>query len=95
MLVFIGLFQNGHMLYHLEEGSKEQPTLAEMTEVAINVLSKQKEGFYLFVEGGRIDQGHHDTWARRALDETVEFQKAVKVRFLVIVLYRIPQLRRG
>lgn len=69
------------MLYHLEEGSDQQPSLWEMTEAAIKILNKGKEGFYLFVEGGRIDHGHHDTWARRALDETVEFHKAVQVSF--------------
>lgn len=27
--------------------------------------------------GGRIDHGHHDGYAARALDETVEFSKAI------------------
>lgn len=38
------------MDYHLL--SKEtQPTLEEMTEAAIKVLSKNENGFFLFVEG--------------------------------------------
>jgi len=74
----LGLFNSDHLLYHLEEGSELQPTLEEMTEAAIKLLRKEKNGFYLFVEGGRIDMAHHENRARRALDETVEFHKAVK-----------------
>lgn len=68
------------MKYHLEEGSDTQPTLEEMTETAIKLLKKEKRGFYLFVEGGKIDLAHHKNMARRALDETVEFHKAILVR---------------
>ncbi|KAG8259028.1 hypothetical protein J6590_019505 [Homalodisca vitripennis] len=74
----LGLFQPYHMLYHLEEGNNEQPTLTEMTEVAIRMLQKNKRGYYLFVEGGKIDQAHHKNYARMALDETVEFHKAIQ-----------------
>lgn len=73
------MFNNDHMLYHLDEGSHKEPTLAEMTEAAIKVLRKEKRGFYLFVEGGKIDIAHHHNHAMKALDETVEFQKAVQV----------------
>lgn len=78
MRVVTGLFQDSHMLYHLEDGSDEQPTLAEMTEAAIKILSKESNGFYLFVEGGRIDMAHHHNMARRSLDETHEFQAAIQ-----------------
>ncbi|XP_054277351.1 alkaline phosphatase-like [Macrosteles quadrilineatus] len=74
----LGLFQKEHLLYHLEENSELQPSLEEMTETAIKMLQKEKKGFYLFVEGGRIDFAHHDNMARRALDETNELHKAVK-----------------
>lgn len=74
------------MLYYLEDGSDAQPTLEEMTRAAIQVLSKEKNGFYLFVEGGRIDQAHHQNYARRALAETVEFHKAVQVRAKYFIL---------
>uniref|UniRef100_A0A1B6MFZ1 alkaline phosphatase n=1 Tax=Graphocephala atropunctata TaxID=36148 RepID=A0A1B6MFZ1_9HEMI len=74
----LGLFQPYHMLYHLEEESEHQPTLTEMTEVAIKMLQKEKRGYYLFVEGGKIDLAHHKNYARRALDETVEFHKAIQ-----------------
>ncbi|XP_041979177.1 membrane-bound alkaline phosphatase-like [Aricia agestis] len=72
----LGLFSSDHMPYNLE--SNGEPSLADMTEAAIRILSKNKNGYFLFVEGGRIDTAHHETKARKALDETVEFAKAVE-----------------
>jgi len=48
-----------------------------MTRNAIQLLQKEPNGYVLFVEGGLIDTAHHKTWARIALDETLEFSKAV------------------
>lgn len=46
---------------------------------AIEILSKNEKGFYLFVEGGRIDMAHHATYAHIALDETAEFAKTIRM----------------
>lgn len=77
----LGLFEHSHMRYNLEVKSEKieylEPTLSEMVEKAIEILSKHEDGFFLFVEGGLIDRGHHDTKAHYALEETVEFAKAV------------------
>ncbi|XP_026752907.2 membrane-bound alkaline phosphatase-like [Galleria mellonella] len=73
----LGLFHDDHMAYHLKSSSN-QPTLEEMVEIAIKMLSKSTKGYFLFVEGGRIDHAHHDSLAHLALDETVEYSKAVK-----------------
>ncbi|KAK6626717.1 hypothetical protein RUM44_009193 [Polyplax serrata] len=73
----LGLFAPNHMDYHLE-ATKNSPTLEEMTEAAIKVLQKNSNGFFLFVEGGKIDLAHHENMARKSLDETVEFAKAIK-----------------
>ncbi|XP_026327171.1 membrane-bound alkaline phosphatase-like [Hyposmocoma kahamanoa] len=72
----LGLFNNDHMAYHLK--AENEPTLEEMVEVAIKMLSRSSNGYFLFVEGGRIDHAHHDSYAYLALDETVEYSKAVK-----------------
>jgi alkaline phosphatase len=37
-----------------------EPSLKEMTEVAIKILKKNEKGFFLLVEGGRIDHAHHE-----------------------------------
>ncbi|XP_036338961.1 alkaline phosphatase-like [Rhagoletis pomonella] len=75
----LGLFGANHMPFHLDADAKQTPTLAEMTSVAIDILERQSNGrgFFLFVEGGRIDHAHHDTLAMKALDETAEFDKAI------------------
>lgn len=75
----LGLFASSHLDYHLEADHNKQPTLTEMTEAAIKVLSKNKNGFFLFVEGGRIDHAHHSTQSRKALDETVQLADAIRV----------------
>jgi alkaline phosphatase len=49
-----------------------------MTAAAIDRLAGE-DGFFLMVEGGRIDHGHHDGKAGYALLETVEFARAVEV----------------
>ncbi|KAH8380218.1 hypothetical protein KR009_009500 [Drosophila setifemur] len=72
-----GLFNATHLAYHLDD-SVDTPTLAEMTEGAIKVLSRDPAGYFLFVEGGRIDHAHHETKAKKALDETVQFSDAVR-----------------
>lgn len=74
-----GLFHDSHLQYRLKADANKQPTLQEMTKKAIEVLQKEPNGFVLFVEGGLIDMAHHMLWARMALDETVEFSKAVAV----------------
>ncbi|XP_055694394.1 membrane-bound alkaline phosphatase-like [Lutzomyia longipalpis] len=78
----LGLFESGDMQFYLESLDRRslmtEPTLEEMTRVAINVLKKNQNGFFLFVEGGKIDHGHHYTLARTASAETVEMHKAVQ-----------------
>jgi alkaline phosphatase len=53
------------------------PTLAEMTQVAIEILSKNPAGFFLMVEGGRIDWACHANKAQLAMDDTLGFDEAV------------------
>ncbi|XP_067647681.1 membrane-bound alkaline phosphatase-like [Eurosta solidaginis] len=74
----LGLFHKSHLEYNML-ASESQPTLKEMTVRAIEMLQKHNnKGFFLFVEGGRIDTAHHQNMAEHALDETVEFHKAVE-----------------
>ena len=55
-----------------------EPSLTEMTAKAIRMLQKNRSGFYLQIEGGRIDHAHHAGNAFRALTEAIEFARAVK-----------------
>ncbi len=57
----------------------DQPTLMDMTKTAIDTLSKNKNGFFLLVEGASIDkQLHAMDWQRAAYD-TIEMDKAVGI----------------
>lgn len=74
----MGLFESSHMKFHLDANPETQPTLAEMTEAAIRMMQKEKNGYFLFIEGARIDHGHHESKAAKALDETVQLSEAVR-----------------
>ncbi len=76
----LGLFEPSHMQFEADRtatGSKE-PSLAEMTTKAIAMLSKNRKGYVLMVEAGRIDHAHHGGNARRALQDTVALNQALK-----------------
>ncbi|XP_047229990.1 intestinal-type alkaline phosphatase [Girardinichthys multiradiatus] len=73
----LGLFETKDCRYELERDSSMDPSLTEMTEKAIKILRKNPKGFFLFVEGGRIDHAHHGTQAKKALHEAVEFDRAI------------------
>lgn len=77
----LGLFERSHMEFEADRQNDTagEPSLSEMTAKALEILQKNKKGFFLMVEGGRIDHGHHASNAYRALTETVEFAKAVQV----------------
>ena len=74
-----GLFTKSHMAYDLDRDASKEPSLAEMTGKAIDALVAKKKGFFLMVEGGRIDHALHATNARRALQDTVAFDDAIKL----------------
>ncbi|UJB66822.1 alkaline phosphatase [Acidovorax sp. YS12] len=73
-----GLFTKDHMAYDLDRDGSREPSLSEMTGKAIDALAAKKKGFFLMVEGGRIDHALHATNARRALQDTVAFDNAIK-----------------
>jgi alkaline phosphatase len=75
----LGLFEPSHMKYEHDRKKDRggEPDLTGMTIKAIEILSKNKKGYFLMVEGGRIDHAHHEGNAFRALTDTVEFARAV------------------
>ncbi len=75
----LGLFAAAHMTYVAElDDDSTEPSLSEMTAAAIDLLDKRDTGYFLMVEGGRIDHGHHDGKPGYALIETQEFSRAVQ-----------------
>ncbi|KAG5683696.1 hypothetical protein PVAND_012962 [Polypedilum vanderplanki] len=78
----LGLFSTHHMPYQLEVNENNEqniyPTLTEMTLKAIEMLSKNDDGYFLLVEGGRIDNAQHATKARLVIGEMIEFNNAIE-----------------
>ncbi|ERE82115.1 intestinal-type alkaline phosphatase [Cricetulus griseus] len=74
----MGLFEPVDTKFEIQRDPLMDPSLKDMTEAALRVLSRNPKGFYLFVEGGRIDRGHHLGTAYLALTEAVMFDTAIE-----------------
>ncbi|MFP6655901.1 MAG: alkaline phosphatase [Myxococcota bacterium] len=76
----LGLFEPGHMQFEADrsEDAGGEPSLAEMTELAIDLLAKNPKGYFLMIEAGRIDHGHHAGIAAHALSDTIALSDAVR-----------------
>ena len=76
----LGLFGESHIVWKDKRNPGQDPSLTDMTKKAIEILDEHDndQGFFLMVEGARIDQAHHETWANRALEETMEFDEAIE-----------------
>ncbi|MDI6725629.1 MAG: alkaline phosphatase [Smithellaceae bacterium] len=85
----LGSFNDSHISYYLDRVNnqdlgRKEPSLPEMTEIALQKLSSNPRGFILQVEAGRIDHANHanDAWA--AIQDTYELDLTLGVidRFL-------------
>ncbi|MCH2558889.1 MAG: alkaline phosphatase [Alcanivorax sp.] len=74
-----GIFNSSDLNYELDRvnGDLNEPSLADMTGAAIDILSRNQDGYFLMVEGGRIDHALHGTNAKRALEDTLAFDEAI------------------
>ncbi|MEG2069764.1 MAG: alkaline phosphatase [Bacteroidales bacterium] len=75
---FWALFESYDMPYDLERDTVQYPSLSQMTQKAIETLSKNPNGFFLMVEGSKIDWAAHNDDAKTAIIEFLAFDKAVK-----------------
>jgi alkaline phosphatase len=80
----LGVFSSSHMSYYVDrlnqpELGKKQPTLPEMTKVALEKLSRNPKGFILQVEAGRIDHASHSNDAWAAILDTYELDLTLAV----------------
>ena len=59
-LISLGLFEYSHMNYEVDRAHDVagEPSLAEMTEKAISILSKNPRGYFLLVEGRRTKEDY-------------------------------------
>ncbi|MEH6578077.1 MAG: alkaline phosphatase [Amphritea sp.] len=61
-----------------DDANRTEPTLTEMTAKALEVLSKDEDGFFLMVEGGQIDWAGHNNDTGTMLHEMIKFDNAVR-----------------
>ncbi len=71
----LGLFADGGLDKMIDRTSAT-PSLEEMTNVAIDRLSKNDKGFFLMVEGSQIDWAGHDNDVVAAMSEMEDFERA-------------------
>ncbi len=78
---FWGLFAMDDMAYEFDRPTlrPQEPSLAEMTKKAIEVLSKNPKGFFLFVESSKVDWASHANDPIGVISDTLSFDAAVKV----------------
>jgi alkaline phosphatase len=76
----LGLFERSHMEYEYDRprDTAGEPSLAQMAEKSIDILSKNPEGYLLMIEGGRIDHASHESNAYRTVSDGVALNEAVK-----------------
>jgi alkaline phosphatase len=82
-LPVLGLFERGHMEYEYDRSTDlgGEPSVAEMTAKSIALLQQESRrggsGYFLMVEGGRIDHAHHEGNAFRALHDAQALDDAI------------------
>lgn len=74
-----GAFADDAMAYDFDRDPAKEPSLAEMTQKAVEVLSKNEKGFFLFVESSKVDWAAHANDPIGVISDSLSFDKAVKV----------------
>ncbi|MCX8022428.1 MAG: alkaline phosphatase [Syntrophorhabdaceae bacterium] len=80
----LGVFNSSHLSYFVDRINDKrlgslQPTLPEMTSVALDRLSRNPKGFILQVEAGRIDHANHANDAYGAMMDSYEMDNTLAV----------------
>lgn len=75
----LGLFSRAQMSYDLDRPGTTEPSLAEMTGRAIELLERNTTGYLLIVEGGRIGEAFDQSLARKGLQDARAFDDAIAV----------------
>ena len=73
------IFAESDMSYDIDRDPSKEPSLEEMTAKAIELLSKDKDGFVLMVEGSQVDFAAHATDPIGIVSEFLAFDRAVGV----------------
>lgn len=71
------LFGDRALPYNIDRNPEKVPSIAEMTEKALEVLSQHENGFFLMVEGSQVDWAAHANDAATIINEYLAFDEAV------------------
>lgn len=75
----IGLFADEHMDYVSERtADSTQPTLSQMSLRGLDLLDAEERGFFMMIEGARIDMASHGNDLANTIEETLAFDDAVR-----------------
>lgn len=72
----LGLFSNDHVPYVLDR--KDEPSLADMTRKSLEILSKDSDGFFVMIEGARVDMACHASDAPGSVKEMMDLDDAIR-----------------
>ncbi|MEM1423813.1 MAG: alkaline phosphatase, partial [Planctomycetota bacterium] len=72
----MGVFARDHMAYEMDR-TDDEPSLAEMTAAALTRLDADPTGFFLMVEGGRVDHAAHSNDILALLHDQIAFDDAL------------------
>ncbi len=75
----LGLFNMGNMGFEIDRAKTAEPSLAEMAAKTLAVLAMNPKGFFVMIEGGRIDHAAHRNDAAATIRDTLAFDEAVGV----------------
>lgn len=73
------LYNRYSMPYDMERDPEKYPSLAEMTQKALELLSPDPDGFFLMIEGSKVDWAAHDNDAKTAITDFLAFDEAFHV----------------
>jgi len=69
----LGLFNMNNLSYEIDRKSTNEPSLAEMTAVALKTLAANPKGFFVMIVGGRIDHASHRNDAAGTIHDSLAF----------------------
>lgn len=82
-LPLLGLFADDHMSYEIDRDPEMEPSLVDMTEAALKLIREEVDadphspGFFLMIEGSRIDMAAHSNDAATHAHEVLMYQNTV------------------
>ncbi|KAI9478238.1 MAG: alkaline-phosphatase-like protein [Benjaminiella poitrasii] len=83
VLPVISLFSSDHMPYEIDRDPKMEPSLSEMSKKALDILynatENKEKGFFLMIEGSRIDMAAHSNDAATHVHEILEYQNTIEL----------------